>query len=502
MSAPPARAPGDTDTDLPAPAWPRRRVAAVATLLALGAALVRWRARPGRPMWGDEAFTLALVRYPADELREFLTHREVNGGIYTLLLRGLLAVTDGLGVEPLAAARGLSACFGVASVPALYLLARRLAGERVALLAATFLTVNQFHVSYSLEGRAYTLAVLLVILSSSALVTLLDEPRWRRAIAFGLLAGLATWAHLFAALALAGQGLAALVHPGLRVVRGRPLAGPATALAGLALGGTLSLLVMARSAWGDAGQVVWVEALDWTQFVNLLVKLSGGVRLLLLFWSMGLGVALLAARRGGRDGFHLALAAALALAPVLLALLASTLKPLLVPRYLLVALPGVLLLAALGVASLRRRALVVGAALLLVGLGLREVQSDRYADPLWQPIDTVAARVVALARPGDVLVVSHPAMALSLDRELRRLGQGPGPERVSPAADDLLDLHFERRPPLAERVRGHAGVLFLLFAEQPQSERLREALAAEGAAVTAEEEYAGVRLLRLERPVR
>jgi hypothetical protein len=98
-----------------------------------------------------------------------------------------------------------------------------------------------------------------------------------------------------------------------------------------------------------------------------------------------------------------------------------------------------------------------------------------------------------------VLVVSHPAMALSLDRELRRLGQGPGPERVSPLADDLLDLHFERRPPLAERVRGRPGVLFLLFAEQPQSERLREALAAEGAAVTAEEEYAGVRLLRLER---
>jgi hypothetical protein len=185
--------------------------------------------------------------------------------------------------------------------------------------------------------------------------------------------------------------------------------------------------------------------------------------------------------------------------PVLLAVLVSTVKPMLVPRYLLVALPGVLLLAALGVASLRRRALVVGVALLLAGLALREVELDRLGDPLWQPIDRVAARLVELARPGDALVVSHPALALSLDRELQRLGRGPGPERISPAADDLLDLHSERRPPIGERVRGHAGVIFVLFAEQPQSERLRQALVAGGAWVTADEDFAGVRLLRLER---
>jgi hypothetical protein len=89
-------------------------------------------------------------------------------------------------------------------------------------------------------------------------------------------------------------------------------------------------------------------------------------------------------------------------------------------------------------------------------------------------------------------------MALSLDRELSRLGQGPGPGRVSPVADDLLDLYGDRRPPLAERVRGHAGVLFLLFAEQPQSAQLREALAAVSE-VTNDESYGGVRLLRLER---
>lgn len=471
--------------------WPPRLVVATGALLTLGAALVRAVARPGRPMWGDEAFTLALVRYPAAEVLEFLTHREVNGGLYTLLLAGLLTLTDALGLEPLTAARGLSALCGVIAVPALYLLGRRLAGDRVGALAALLLAVNQFHVSYSLEGRGYTLAVLLVILSSSALVALLDEPRWGRALGFGLLAGLATWAHLFAALALAGQGLAALLHPRLRHARCAPLGG-------LTLGVGLSLGVMARGAWGDAGQVIWVDPLDWTQVVNLLVKLGGRVWLLLVFWSLGLGVALLGLRAGGRRAFPLALAGALGLAPVLLALLVSTVKPLLVPRYLLVALPGVLLLAGLGLASLRRRVPVLVAALLLTGLSLREVAGETYGDPPWQPIDRVAARLLELARPGDALVVSHPALALSLERELSRLGRGPGPERISPVAGDLLDLHGERRAPLGERARGHAGVLFLLFAEQPQSEQLRAALA-EAGAVTADEPFDGVRLLRLER---
>jgi mannosyltransferase len=464
---------------------------ACAALLTLGAALVRWLARPGRPMWGDEAFTLALVRYPANEIREFLTHREINGGSYTLLLKGLLTLTDALGVEQLAAARGLSALLGVASVPAFYLLARRLAGERAALLAGLLLAVNLFHVGYSLEARAYTLAVLLVILSSSVLISLLDEPRWSLALLFGLLAGLATWAHLFAALVLAGQGLAALTHPRLGSSRAAPLGG-------LAFGGALSLAVMARGAWGDGGQVVWVGALGWDQLTLLLWRLGGGVRLLLAPVAMGLGAALLAMRRGGRERFLSALTVALLLVPLLITVLVSTVKPMLVPRYLLVSLPGFLLLAALGVTALRRPALVIGVGVLLAGLGLREVRLDRFGDPLWQPIDTVAARVVALAEPGDVLVVSHPAMALSLDRELSRLGQGPGPERVSPVADDLLDLYGDRRPPLAERVRGHAGVLFLLFAEQPQSAQLREALAAVSE-VTNDESYGGVRLLRLER---
>jgi hypothetical protein len=104
-----------------------------------------------------------------------------------------------------------------------------------------------------------------------------------------------------------------------------------------------------------------------------------------------------------------------------------------------------------------------------------------------------------VARPGDGLVVSQPALSLSLDRELARLGRGPGPARISPAEGDPLDFQGSAGPPLEERVRGHGGVIFLLFAEQPRSARLREALAGEGT-VTSDEWFDTVRLVRVGRP--
>jgi hypothetical protein len=171
-------------------------------------------------------------------------------------------------------------------------------------------------------------------------------------------------------------------------------------------------------------------------------------------------------------------------------------KPLLVARYLMVSLPGFLLLTALGLAALPRRWQVAGATVLALGLGLREVARDARAEPLWQPIDRVAVRLLEVARPGDLLLVSQPVLSLSLDRELGKLGRGPGPARLSPAVGDPLDFQSATGPSLEERARGH-GVVFLLFAEQSQSARLREALAAAGT-VTSDEWFDTVRLLRLE----
>jgi hypothetical protein len=92
--------------------------------------------------------------------------------------------------------------------------------------------------------------------------------------------------------------------------------------------------------------------------------------------------------------------------PVGLTVLISTVKPLLVPRYLIIALPGLALLLGLGVSRVaRRRPLVVAAAALaLIALGASGYDTlwTRRGGEDWQ---AVAATVAQRAGPRDAIVV-------------------------------------------------------------------------------------------------
>jgi len=333
------------------------------------------------------------------------------------------------------------------------------------------------------------MALLLVVLSTLALLSLLDTPRAGPALAFGLLAALATWAHLFAALVLVAQVLAALRHPGLR----RALGWLAT---GAALGGAGSAAIITIAMRGDGGQVAWIGPLSWGQVASTFVHLAGGVRLLLLPAAAGAVVTLVMVQRGPR-GFGAFFSLAWALVPLALAAVVSTVKPLYVPHYFLVTLPGFLLLTAAGLGALPNRRLVSAAIGLAIALSLHQVVIDRNALPIRQPLDRVAARILELARPGDALVVSHPALSLSLDRELARLGHAAGPTRVEPLAGELASSGAATLAPLDGRLAGRPGVIFVLYAEQAVSARARATFQAR-ARVTDDENLGGVRLLRLE----
>src|SRR5512137_751340 len=85
--------------------WSRRAAIGAAGALAALAAIVRALARPGRPMWFDEAVTLDLARAPSQLLHEALTHGEANGGLFTLLVRAALRLGDEVGADELLVAR-------------------------------------------------------------------------------------------------------------------------------------------------------------------------------------------------------------------------------------------------------------------------------------------------------------------------------------------------------------------------------------------------------------
>jgi mannosyltransferase len=74
--------------------------------------------------------------------------------------------------------RALSALLGTLTIPVIYLLGRRQAGDdKVGLLAALVLAVSPFHVRFAQETRMYTLLTLNASLALYALVCLLTDPR-------------------------------------------------------------------------------------------------------------------------------------------------------------------------------------------------------------------------------------------------------------------------------------------------------------------------------------
>ena len=86
--------------------------------------------------------------------------------------------------------------FGVATIPALYFLACRVASRREALFGAALLTVSYHHVWFSQNARGYTAIALSAILCSHLFLSLLENRRNRDIGLYAVIAALGCYAHL------------------------------------------------------------------------------------------------------------------------------------------------------------------------------------------------------------------------------------------------------------------------------------------------------------------
>lgn len=137
-------------------------------LLALALRLINLQERP---LWYDEAFAVLFADAGLSAML-YGTLTPVAGGaadihplLYYLTLDGWMGV---FGQSPFAV-RLWSVFLGLLTVAALFTLARRLLGVRVAWAAALLLALAPFHVQYSQETRMYALLGLLAVLTSYAL---------------------------------------------------------------------------------------------------------------------------------------------------------------------------------------------------------------------------------------------------------------------------------------------------------------------------------------------
>jgi hypothetical protein len=98
-----------------------------------------------------------------------------------------------------------SLLFGVANIPLVFLLGRRVAGDRVGILAATLMTLSPFAIYYSDEARTYQFMVFLVGLSTLALLRATDGSGRRWWIIYAVSSCAVLYAHYTAVFVLAAQ---------------------------------------------------------------------------------------------------------------------------------------------------------------------------------------------------------------------------------------------------------------------------------------------------------
>ena len=374
-------------------AGPRRRdvFPVLRLVVSLAAGLLPLAVHGRRQLWADETVSAYLARLPADELLRALWERELNGGAHSVLLAVL-----GLGDADEWLLRLPSALAVAAACWVLIGLAARRLGAAYGLLAGVLLGLLPGVVEVAANARSYALGVLVV----AVLTSLVDRLTLRRCLLYGVVAGVGLYAHFFVALVVVG-------HVGFLVATGDPVLRRPRSL--LLAAGPLAVLAAPLAAFlvspGNRGQVSWVPALTGELFVDYTARsvvgmLGSPTRVLVLFAVLVLP-AVLAGALGRRRGTGRAalLGAFTWLSVVLLAAAVSLAKPLFVPRYLWLALPGVVLLVVACVAAarpvLRAVVLVCWAGVVAVALPATTPSTEAWGDGV--------SAVRDLAAPGDAV---------------------------------------------------------------------------------------------------
>lgn len=398
-------------------------------------------------LWFDEADLIIRARAPLPELLRNFVHPGENGPLYTL---GLAIWMKILGTSEIAV-RLPSAIAGTLAIPALYGLGRTLKGSRFGLIAAALLTISPYAHWYAQDAKMYSLLVLLTVVSTWLLVIAIQRGGsvW---IAYAVVAAVTLGVHATFLLALVAHIVIAVtlwrrgygVRPTRRQLRW--------------LGVIVGVALLPLIFWGllfIAGQVpTWqVRATPWAILHRMLIEFTvthradgttqiWGIALFSTLVALGVGLTWIAPTYGALDpspvngrgeirwrvplsrsaGEGLGapyvgaprivffIIGSITVIPGVLFILLSLRSAVFEDRYLIVALPGFVLLAALGLDGLLRWrltwpiVLVGGIALLLVAwMPLRDVNFSTV--PQKEDWREVYRHLAEHARDGDGVVI-------------------------------------------------------------------------------------------------
>jgi mannosyltransferase len=323
------------------------------TLVTVLAVIMRLHALTAKSFWLDEGISINMARLSWSQFLQTMWSGEANMTLYYLFLRFWLTIGSGEGFI-----RGLSVLFSVAAVPCIFFLGARLFGRRVGLLAAFLFSVNAYDIRFAQEARSYTMVVFFAVLATWLLARNLQESASAHWGIYAAVCALATYSHLFGALLVPAHAISLLSWrrdeiPWRKFVGSLLMFGVMVAPIAIFL---FAIFVLKTGA----PPTLWFPPLQPDSLLVLGVDFSGVYGLLLLYLDvLAVGIAALGAyqmRRGsepGRSSWGYTLLFSWLVAPVVMVLAVSLVKPIFVPRFLIFCLPALLLLVAVGISKLR-----------------------------------------------------------------------------------------------------------------------------------------------------
>jgi 4-amino-4-deoxy-L-arabinose transferase-like glycosyltransferase len=382
---------------------------ALGALLFLAFALRVYRL-DAQDIWGDEAFSIFLSQQPLNVVVAGAS--DTHPPFYPFLLWVWLQLVGASAF----ATRALSALIGTLVVPLIFVLATRVAAPpRARGFATLFATISPLLIYYSQETRMYELVAILALASTYFAVRIIETRRARLDMAYWLTSAFAIYTHYSAFFVVAAQNLFALWQLRRdRVALARWLALQAALIVAyvpwiLVQSAFLQSKASARfDEWGWSG----IELIFGKTFLAFSIGLTVEAPLAQFATAIFLLTALLGVCAIARARHHKAIVLPLYfIVPIVIAYLVNPIMPFFFERYVLVALPGFLLLVAWGLDTLMRYnarlALgIVGILILFNAFALGEYfYNDAYAKGKY---GKMMAYIAAHAQPGDVLVLNNP----------------------------------------------------------------------------------------------
>lgn len=382
----------------------------------------------------DEDFTAVVVHQPLGRMIDIVSHDSAPPLFY-LLERLVVSLADLVGLASLGgpggpvALRLIPALAGIATIPLIAALARRVAGDRAGSWAAAFAAFAPTTVMLSDFARMYSLAAAATLASALLLWRAIERPAPTRWAAYVAAAALAAWTDYFSIVALAGIYAAALVlRPGRRIAA---IAAVATAVAVATLA---PWLIFASAQFQHTGQGFWVEPMSLEMVGGTLAQLFMGPPLdaslpfgsaLIVLQGVAVvagSVALLDAVTAWRSldaaGRRAAWFCLVAASGVVILAAVSVWRPILDGRYASVMWLPLFALAGVGLAAMPRRlASLALAAVAVPALALSAVPTHAETSFLVPELDaSVGGHDTVLAAWGNYLVLLDEADGPVLDR--------------------------------------------------------------------------------------